>query len=195
MSSQEIVTGPTSTQNAIRWVNSNPGLYELLGVIPDVEIAEKFGCKLNRVQRYRRALGIKFKRGRKTENGRALSEPRRPLSEVEISSLASNICKNRQENLTEKYERKYPGIFNILGIETDQYVGDRYGVTRETIRLIRNKFSLLSSQDRTAIKASKHEQTITINKSLANSIIEISNFFAANRQIITEIANQIEGEE
>ena len=189
----------TGVRNAILWVNSNPGMYELLGTVSDEEIAEKFDCKINRVKRYRRLLGIKFKRGRKSDSEEGdlngLSETSEPMSHIEVSKAAIAIDSTNKTYLTEKYERKYPGVFEIIGLHPDQFVGDKYGISRESVRQIRNKFGMKSSQERTSLVIKNDEVVIRLDRKTANNLIELSRFISENMALIVRAANKEEGEE
>jgi hypothetical protein len=186
-------------RNAILWVNSNPGMYEMLGTVTDEEIAEKFDCKLNRVKRYRRLLGIKFKRGRRgveeTGDLNGLSQTSEPMSNIEVSRAAIAIGSNSKVFLTERYESKYPGIFEIIGFNPDQFVGDKYGISRESVRQIRNKFGMQSSQERTSCVAEADDILIRIDRRTANNLLELSSFISDNMALILRAANKEEGEE
>ena len=182
----------TAERNAIKWVSENKGMYEMLGTVPDEDIAEKYGCKLNRVRRYRRALGIKFKRGRRGATDSGIPElvptPTPQLSDVEISSAASILVESARIKLTQKYENKYPGITPMLGILPDQRVGDTYGISRESVRLIRNKFNIPSSKDRDALNALKEKCNLSLDRKTALNLLEIGKFISDNLGIILESA-------
>jgi len=194
-------------RNAIKWVSSNPGMYELLGKVTDEEIAEKYNCKLNRVKRYRRALGIKFKRGRRSlvhdpsevelekTSVAELEEGESRLSLDEISSAVLVLGEEKINRLSEKYDEKYPGILELLGRHPDQFVGNKYGISRESVRLIRNKFNIQSSQGRTTLDALKARCSMSIDKNTAKVLLEIGKFISDNLETILEAAQTVEGEE
>jgi len=185
-------------RNAIRFVHSNPGMYEMLGSVPDEEIAEHFGCKLNRVKRYRRILGIKFRRGRGMKGGvgenSSLSDDSVVPTIEEFAEAASMMDAKRKGYITDKYEAKYPGIISILGTVADQVVGDRYGITRESVRLIRNKFGIKSAMERGNISL-QEEKLLVLDSVTATALIELNKFLSENLTLLIRASQSGLGEE
>ena len=182
-------------KNALKWIDDNPGVYDALGVLSDAEIASKLDCKVSRVSRFRRTLGIKFKRGPKldTPNGGWVVQGKRPeLTDSQISGMLSALNHEKMEDLTNKYEKKYPGIFELLGKQTDQSIGDKYGVSRETIRLIRNKFDIQTRSDNSAIseaiESHKTENILILNQEIALSLLSVKRFVESNFTLIESVA-------
>ena len=199
MTTDLLATKGAAEINAIKWVKENPGMYELLGKVPDEEIADRYDCKINRVKRYRRALGIKFKRGRRSlihdPSVTELEEEAVKPSLDELSSVASVLIEEKLDRLSLKYEEKYPGILEILGKHPDQFVGDKYGISRESVRLIRNKFNIQSSQGRTALDILRAKCSASIDSNTAKVLLEIGRFISDNMETILEAAKSVEGEE
>ena len=112
----------------------------------------------------------------------------------EFAEAASMMDAKRKGYMTDKYEAKYPGIISILGTVADQVVGDRYGITRESVRLIRNKFGIKSAMERGNISL-QDEKLLVLDSVTATALIELNKFLSENLSLLIRASQSGLGEE
>jgi|11_taG_2_1085331.scaffolds.fasta_scaffold48747_2 hypothetical protein len=63
------------------------------------------------------------------------------------SSSEAKLKKDARKYLTEYYNNKYPGIFDVAGQFSDRVVGSKYGVSTATVHLVRKVGGIVSYRE------------------------------------------------
>ena len=182
----------STLKQALIWAREFPESYEKLGVSTDAEIAEELNLKPSRITRYRRALGITYLPGRQGEGrSRALRGTSMDLSLIEIPEPSA---KEKRVAAKNRLEIRYPGIFKYLGKIQDSRLAEKYGIQRETVRVIRGKFNIPSFSERSSIFIDLIP-SLKLTKPVAESMIILYEFIEQNMETIVEIRDSEQGEE
>tara|TARA_R100001594_G_scaffold143083_1_gene190675 strand:+ start:243 stop:1127 length:885 start_codon:yes stop_codon:yes gene_type:complete len=94
---------------------------DLLGKVRDSEISRLSGISYQNIRNRRIALGIP-----KSSNAKKISHTKRQV-----------ILKKGEEVNLEALDKKYPGIVNKLGTQTDSSIAKQYNISRERVRQFR----------------------------------------------------------